>query len=163
MTTQSKTISFGEVDYNNNGKKTNEVTIEITLKYNTLGMPIFSASGNVWNSRKSDIYMGGQCIDSIYNKFKTQLNDRILYKNIMLVWERNHLNDMNAGTPEQTALIEKWKSEGNRYDYSAVCEFLKSIDMYEVEVDGKPYKYGTSWLYREISKEDLEFIQSLLN
>lgn len=81
----------------------------------------------------------------------------------MLVWERNHLNDTNAGTPEQTALIEKWKSEGNKDDYTAVCEFLKSIDMYEVEVDGKPYKYGTSWLYREISKEDLEFIQSLFN
>lgn len=57
MTTQSKTISFGKVAYNGKSKS-NEVTLEVTLKYKN-GKPVFTASGNLWNNRKTDIYMGG--------------------------------------------------------------------------------------------------------
>jgi hypothetical protein len=34
--------------------------------------------------------------------------------------------------------------------------------MYEVEVDGHPYKYGYAWLFRAIPADDLAEIKALL-
>jgi hypothetical protein len=87
---------------------------------------------------------------------------------------------MNAGTPEQTEAIKKWEAEGNRYDYKAVCEYLKEIGLYEVPLDkdaypdvyereaekqetDKPvYRYGHAWLYRAIPEKDLNRIKEII-
>lgn len=157
----TKTISFGKIAYNDK-KRTNLVTVEITLKEDKNGRPVFSASANVWNNRKTDIYMGGQCLDTIYEDYKYQLSDLPLYEEILGLWERNHLNDLNAGTKEQTAAIEAWEAEGNKYDYTEACEYLKSIGMYEVQQGETMYKYGHGWVYREISEDDLKAIREIL-
>jgi len=47
-----KTISFGKVEKN----KLVEINMELSIKDNKI---IFSASGNLWNNRHSDIEMGG--------------------------------------------------------------------------------------------------------
>jgi hypothetical protein len=156
----SKKITFGKVAYNGT-RKTNLVELELSLNIKD-GKPVFSASGNVWNNLHTDIYMGGQCIDSIYKEYRSQLANLPLYRKIMGLWERNHLSDMNAGTAEQTAAIRAWEANGNKYEYTAVCEYLKSIGLYEVQHEGKPYRYGHGWVYREISPSGLEQINSLL-
>lgn len=156
-----KVFEFGKVDGYGSGRKTCLVTLEIELKDRN-GLPVFTASGSVWNSQKSDILQGGQCIDSVYQEYRAQLANLPLYKKIMGLWERNHLNDMNAGTPEQTAAIEDWKKAGNSYDYSAACEYLNSIGLLSVIHEGKTYKYGHGWIYRAISNEDLQAIKELL-
>jgi hypothetical protein len=155
------TLNFGKIDYNSEGKN-NLVTIKIELKENSKGKPIFSASGSIWNSNKSDIEWGGQCIDDIYNYFKDQLENVSLYKEVMQLWERNHLNDLNAGTFEQENAIKEWKKQGNTYDFVKVCEYLKSINLYEVERQDISYKYGSSWIYREIPSEDLNRIKEII-
>ena len=47
--------------------------------------------------------------------------------------------------------------------YSVDCELLKRHGLYEVEVDGKPYKYGHGWLYRAIPESDLNKIRAILD
>lgn len=161
---KSKTISFGKIDYNNNGVKSNEVTIELELKGDKQGRPIFSASGNVWNSRKTDVVWCGQCIDDIYNDYKGQLNNIELYKELLDLWKKYHLNDMKAGLPIQEKVVKEWLSKGNTYVYEIVCNHLKSLGLYEVNAgNGLTYKYGRSWIYSKIPLKDLERINYILN
>ena len=100
----------------------------------------FSASGNCEQGR-----CGGQCLDEILKRNpKSKIVQRI-YK----VWKRWHLNGMKAGVPVQEAAIKAWVKllpKGKRYDYTKACEFLASIDLYEI--DG--YKYGHEWKHETL-------------
>ena len=150
-------ITFGKIDYNENGKETNLITIEIELRVEN-EKKVFSVCGNIWNGNKSDILCGGQCLDTILE----YLPQNKKFKEIYRLWKLYHLNDMNAGTQEQEKAIEEWKNMGNKYEYTKVCEYLKSINLYEIEYNGKPYKYGHSWLYREIPQNDLAKIRNII-
>lgn len=160
-----RTITFGKVDYNENGRKNHLVELEIELK-DYPHKPVFSVCGSVWKPDKRDIVMGGQCIDSIWEYYSDELQNPTLYKEIMELWQKYHLNDLVAGTPEQEAAVSAWKAEGNKYEYDKACEHLKSVGLYEVplEKDGYilPYKYGHSWLYRPIPEQDLQRIVNII-
>ena len=99
--------------------------------------------------------MGGQCLDSINEDFRDQLQNVELWDEIYNLWKMYHLNGMHAGTPEQEQIVEDWENLGHRYDYDEVCDLLKSMGMYEVNYTGigvgrifnnEPYRYGTAWL-----------------
>jgi hypothetical protein len=151
------TLSFGKIDYMNHGRKDCLVTIEIELRKTDKGEEL-SICGNIWNHTKSDIYSGGQNLDKIAKYIKAPF-----FKKIYRLWSLYHLNGMHAGTVEQDVAIDAWKREtGERYDYDKVCEMLKCAGLYEVELDGKPYKYGHSWLFRAIPDEDLLEIRAII-
>ena len=99
-----KTFTFGKIDYNGTGRKAYAVELEVSLKINREGLPVFTASGDVWNTMRTDIVQGGQCIDSIWNEYHSQLKNRVLYMQIMELWTKWHLNDMNAGCKHQRAM-----------------------------------------------------------
>ena len=102
----------------------------------------FSMSGDCGSS-------SGQCLDSINPKNEHQ-------KKLVDLWHRHHLNDMKAGTKEQEKAINDWlKSTKSSYDYTKVCAYLKTINMYQVVHNGKQYKYGHSWL-TEILPSNIE-------
>ena len=159
--TMKKTFNFGKIDGYGNGRKTCEVTIDVELRETEKGKE-FSACGNVWNHLHTDIIMGGQCLDSIAKYVK---NDT--FKLIYKMWEKYHLNGMHAGTHAQEEALEEAVKSGKleRYganNYTETCDYLKSIGLYEVEYNGKPYKYGHGWLFWEIPEEDLKQIEKLL-
>lgn len=154
-----KIFQFGKVAYDGISK-TNLVEVEINIKTDKEDRPVFSASATVWNSSKTDCYLGGQCLDTIIENYGNQLKNKPLYNAILGLWHRNHLNDKNAGTPAQTSAVNEF-IKGKRYEYSEVCEHLKFIGLYEVDLDGSPYKYGHGWIYRDISPEDLDLINTL--
>lgn len=158
-----KVFNFGKVDAYMNGKRNCLVTVDVELKVNREGRDVFTASGNVWNNLKTDIIQGGQCLDDLI-KFRELKNNKQLLL-IHDLWKKYHLNDMNAGTVEQSETLEKWhKENGTRFDYTKDCEYLKSINLYEVTLkDGSSYKYGHAWLYREIPENDLYIIKTLLS
>ena len=88
------------------------------------------------------------------------------------IGKKYHLNGMNAGTPEQEAAIEEWKQAGNRYDYTAACEYLKECGLYEVNFTGKtvgrvynnePYKYGHGWVIEELPPEVITRITEIIS
>ena len=153
----TKTFNLGKIDYYGRGRKINPVTVEVALKEKD-GKPCFSASATVYNQTKTDILACGQCLDSIAKHTKNKQ-----FMELYRLWKLYHLNDMHAGTIEQEKAIEDWESKGNHYDYTSACDYLKSVGLYEVEYNGKPYKYGHAWLYWDIPEYDLKVIQALFN
>lgn len=78
------------------------------------------------------------------------------------IWERWHLNHMNAGTPTQ----EEWvrahyglKHPEVRYDYSTVKEELKAAGLDPDPDSG--YEYGTGWLKENVPDDVLEWLKGL--
>ena len=61
--------------------------------------------------------------------------------------------------------FKEWQSwHSSEWDsYTVDCELLKRHGLYEVEVDGKPYKYGHAWLYRAIPENDMNKIRAILD
>lgn len=172
-------IDFGKIAYCGN-RKVNKVVVRVELKNNKENKPVFSASAMVYNARGTDCVAGGQCLDTLKKFFRGNKK----FNDILGLWERNHLNDMHTGTPEQEKAIkeseenglfaeveeklqkeldEKWtycKHTPSWYDVA--CEVLKQKGLYEVQVEGKPYQYGHGWLYESISDDDLKLINSYI-
>lgn len=99
-----KKISFGKVAptwSRNPHIKTCEITLVLELKEKN-GLPVFTASGNLWNSTHTDIEMGGQCIDDLWNDYQDQMTNKTLFKKIMKLWEKYHLNDTKAWCEHQS-------------------------------------------------------------
>ena len=152
-----KTFNFGKIDFYGRGRKINLVTVTMELRNSEKGEEL-SITGDIWNNLKTDIVCGGQCLDEIAEYIKTPL-----FKELYKYWKLYHLNGMHAGTKEQEQALIQWKNNGNIYNYTKACEYLKSINLYEVEHDGKPYKYGHGWIFEEIPKNDLQRIKELLS
>lgn len=141
--TYTKTFDFGKVAYNGKNKK-NLVRLDVTLKIEG-EKTIFSASGEVWQSNMRDIEMGGQCLDSIWAEFSGQIEDPTLFKQIMRLWEKFHLNDMHAECEHQEKRGETWATHP-----SAECPECG-------------WKLGHGWSYRAIPKPYLGDIITLLD
>lgn len=151
-----KTISFGKHAIASK-RKINAVEVELRLYEKEPGKPVFSACANAWNNLHSGI-VGGQCLDTLA-ELSPELRRNPLYREIIGLWRRNHLNDMHAGTERQEHEIQCWlASTGKKWNYDEVCQHLKEVGLYED--DG--YKYGTGWLYREINPSDLKRIRELM-
>ena len=146
-----KIFEFGKIDFYGTGRKTNAVTIEVELSEGN----VFSACGYIWNIRRTDCVCGGQCLDEIYPFKKNNPTFKAIYE----MWKKHHLNDMHAGTEKQEEALEKAGYTGWANDYEECCKYLKSIGLYE----DNGYKFGTGWLKREISEEDLKIIRGLLS
>lgn len=160
-----KRFTFGKVDYNRSGRKNCAVEVEISLRHNHNSFydkdyEEFTAMGFIYNPRHTDCYAGGQCLDTI-NKF---IPKNSIFKKIYKIWKKYHLNGMHAGTPEQEQAIKEYRERtGKAYDYTDICNYLKSIYLYEVIENGQPYKYGHGWLCREIPEEVKAEIKELLD
>lgn len=141
-------LYLGKCDGYGSGRK----SCEAYLTYELTEDGRFSAQGEIWNSSKTDIIQGGQCVDSVRKFFP--LNQKA--RRIEAIWKRWHLNDMKAGTPEQEDAIKAWKAQGNKYDYTKAVEHLKSIGLYEVN----GYKYGTAWLKEELPQAIIDEVLS---
>ena len=104
----------------------------------------FSASGEISN----DSF--GQNLDEIY-----RLNgDNYFFRRIYKYWKKYHLNDLQAGTQQQTEILKKCPST----DYDDRCEFLKTNDLY---VD-RGYTYGSKWLTQIIPDNVVSEIKKLI-
>ena len=182
-----KNFDFGKIDYAGTGKRY-AVTVDVELRtkggekaftidrntheriYTGETTPVyveFAASGTIWNTKHTDCMTAGQCLDTIAKYVKDPA-----FLEIYAFWKKYHLNGMNAGTPEQEQAIKEWEAAGNKYEYKAVCEYLKSVGLYEVNYtglsvgrrfDNEPYTYGHAWLVRKIPGDDLIRIEHMLN
>ena len=153
-----KTFNFGKVRFNNN-RKENLVTVDIKLTDDGC----FTASGMIWNRIQTDCIAGGQCLDTI----KECLPNNKTFNQIYNIWKLYHLNDMNAGSPKQTEIINKYfNSNPFPYDYDLVCSALDSLGLLDDNsyiYNDKPYRYGSAWLKTEIPAPVKNQITSLLN
>ena len=153
-----KTIEFGKHAIASN-RRINSVDVTLELSQDKQGRDVFSACAYAWNNLHTDIVTGGQCLDTLAGRSRALRNNR-LYMEILGLWQRNHLNDMHAGTRAQEKAVDEWLAgTGRRYDYGEACEYLKSIGLYE----DNGYKYGHGWQYYDISDEDLKRIKEIIN
>ena len=155
MTNKHKTFDFGKIDYNQTGKKINLVTIEITFNGTK-----FTASGNVWNSKRTDLISCGQNLDELYDYFY----ENSLFLKIYSLWKQYHLNDLTPGTPKQMAFLDsiKDKKPFKAEFYTWECEQLEKVNLLTDNLEGNPYKYGTAWLVNEIPSDIKEDINKLM-
>ena len=138
------TVRCGKADFFGTGRKVNEVDVDIELKEKDEGMAL-SLVGSVWNARKTDIVVGGQCQDELAKLPQFQEGGK--YRELIELWKW-HLNDMRAGTEWQEKILDEWKAghPGEQLDYAKACEVLKARKAYS----DKGYKYGSKWLYRPL-------------
>ena len=145
-----KTIALGKIDYNGSGRKNCAVDIEVTLEDGRL-----SICGNIWNPRRTDCYSCGQNLHTIAEYFPHDSK----VKRIIEVWQRWHLNDMKAGTPNQEAWLKdhKAESDAHRLDhYGWACDALAAAGL---NPDGD-YAYGSAWLKEELPAEVIAEVES---
>ena len=140
--------------------KRNTIEIELTLENTSSGYK-FAASGAIWNQNMTDWRTGGQNIDSILKlarKGNLSKSALAVLEEISDLWEKYHLNSMQPGTEEQEKALE-----GFFGNYEACSNRLKELGLFEVQYNGKPYKYGHGRIYKPIPEEDLARIWNLLN
>ena len=151
-------FNFGKIAYGRSTRKVNPVEVKVEL-YTRDNKVVFTASGTIYNSRKTDCYCAGQCLDEIAMFLQ---NPKFI--TIHKLWKKYHLNDMHAGTPEQEQLVDDYfKAEHKNYNYDEAKKVLEDNNMLTVKLpDGTDYTYGTGWLYEPIPEEDLNTIVKLL-
>lgn len=135
--------------YNNN------LVLTVNLQETEPGRPVLSIIG-VMGGSAGQIYKdvrNSHCFDFRNGWTQEKLNT------LLDVWEKYHLNDCNAGTPEQTEILRPWfevtKYPGNSYENQ-----LKQLDKYGMKVHNG-HLYGSKWLYLPIPADVLEFLHSL--
>lgn len=125
-------------------KDGNRNVVNLKIKINKEG--VFSISGDISSC-------GGQIYDEI-------LPANIYQEKLINYWKKYHLNDMHAGTLKQEKALDRWYLTYNRdVGYDRKVEYLKSINMY----NDNGYRYGTSWLKRELSHNFEKKIDNLCN
>ena len=80
------------------------------------------------------------------------------------IWERWHLNDLQAGSPAQTAYLDAHPVTDRLNHYTKACEALKSAGLNpdpNYIHNGKPYAYGSAWLRVEVPEDALQFLHAL--
>lgn len=100
--------------------------------------------------------MGGSCgqiVDSIKPLGEAQTK-------LIEIWNKYHLNDMNAGTIKQTQVIDKWKDEGNKYDYYKAKQLLSSIKPDGTVMNALEYQAYVEGL-KKIINETKEFSEHM--
>lgn len=144
---------IGKVDYNNSGRRNCEAVITWELENGR-----FTMSAEIWNPRHTDIYCGGQCVDTVAAYFPN--NAKV--QRMLAIWQDWHLNDMMAGSPAQTAWL-KANESAHRCDYVSACTQLTEAGINPDQgylYNGKPYKYGSAWLKRELPADVVAEIES---
>ena len=106
---------------------------------------------------------GGQCLDTLMKIYEEQ-NVFVPYNIALLtgLWEKYHLNDLHAGTPEQEDYLHSIGITGFANNYEKCCEELKKVNLYECEWKGKKSYFGGSWFHWDIPAEEIERIYEIL-
>lgn len=124
--------------------KSYKVNLEVELTDDN----VFSVSGEVFRT-DNDWLMCGQCLDELAQYSSIKNNPK--FKQVYEWWKEWHLNDMHAGTEKQESALEQAGLTAFAGEYDKCCKYLESIGLL---VDNG-YKFGTSWLKREIPSETL--------
>lgn len=160
---------LGYVDYNHTGKANCEAAITWELIDGR-----FSMQAEIWNLRKTDIYQGGQCVDTVAALFPHNAKAQ----RMVAIWQRWHLNDMRAGCEHQRAAgwatrpidptkplntygrhsPDQQSDSWNMLVWVTRKEHPAGLLSFPCEVCG--YRYGSAWLREEIPADVAAEIQS---
>ena len=89
---------------------------------------------------------------------RVKAKDLEMFDFLMSTWYKYHLNDMKAGTKQQSATLEGSGCKGWASSYDEDCAKLESLGL----LYDRGYKYGTSWLYMPIDSETLAKLDEIM-
>ena len=99
----------------------------------------------------------GQCRDFIEKRIGNfSEKDQVLIKELMNIWRKYHLNAFISGTKLQMGALEDFKSQSTD-EYKEKYKYLEDNNL----LYDRGYKYDSSWLYKEIPGDVIDFIKSL--
>jgi len=81
---------------------------------------------------------------------------------LIKIWNRWHLNNLRAGSPNQESALRNTKI--TRAFYPQAIAYLESLGLHpdpNCLVNGKPYSYGSRWLKEELPEEVIKYLESL--
>ena len=146
---------------------TDTVFIRYELREGKHGL-VFSAQGEIYSKTgrgDRDCMSCGQNLEEIARMFPNHTK----LQEFVQIWRDWHLNDMNAGTPEQMAFLKTYLIADKGRWYESACQGLKDNNLYEVPVTdemrkqgikGETYRFGYAWLYHPLPQEIVEKIKS---
>ena len=108
----------------------------------------------------------GQIYDDIQDLIPDNGWTQEMVDEFLDVWRKWHLNDLQPGTHRQMDFLREWRKgrEILSYDYKDECKALEQVGLLEDDqhmVEGKPYRYGSSWIRFELPAEVLGFLRGL--
>lgn len=80
------------------------------------------------------------------------------------IWENWHLNDMQAGSPAQTAYLKAHPVPRSADHYTATVHALTAAGLNPAPDyihNGKPYQYGSAWLFKEVPADVVQWLHQL--
>lgn len=125
MNVINKDISFGKIDYYGRGRRINEITLHITIRYDTINQ--LSISGAIWNGNRTDHICGGQCLDEIY-EYRDRLKNPELFDELYFYWKKYHLKS----TPNNIIIRVEEIIEGD-YEQSEESQRARIALVFEVD------------------------------
>lgn len=135
-----KRFDFGKIDYYGRGSRRNAVTVDVEYTEKD-GKKVFTASGMIWNSTRTDCICGGQCLDTIAQYIKNPT-----FKQILRLWNLYHLNDMHPECEHQAAAgwREKAAEKVTLYKFTLTPETMtqaRKLEEAAIEAakQGKPF------------------------
>ena len=157
---------LGKVDYRGTGKRYKAyVEFELSPDGN------FTMSGEIWNTKETDIVAGGQMVNELVKYFP---HDTRL-KRMVEIWQRYHLNEMHPGCEHQrtmgweTLKLDDTKETGWHIDTKTANLAMWAYPIgspdnkfggfeHEKGVLCKPcpvcgYKFGSAWRKEEIPED----------
>lgn len=123
----------------------------------------FAMCAEVWNLRKDDILIGGQCVAEVAAMFPADEKA----KRMVAIWKRWHLNNMIAGSPAQEEWLRENPIDPAEYAYpknyyEVACAKLEAAGLNPdpgYRHKGHPYAYGHAWLKEDLPAHVVEEIQ----
>lgn len=152
-----KVIRIGKV-------KPNRKKIDVFCKIKFDGKRL-SISGVVGPLQSGNVSAGGGCgqiVGSVaagdFVEFADGWNKATVSKFFEL-WDRWHLNDLQAGSPAQQEAIRN-----SGLSYQEAVEKLEALGLNpdpNYLHNNKPYRYGSAWLMEEVPQEVIDFLDKL--
>lgn len=135
-----------------------ELEIELTDdgKFSVCGGVYINKWSHYLGTCEKDYIMGGQCLDELARYSSIKNNSK--FKQVYEWWKKWRLNDIHAGTEKQEQALEDAGLTGWANEYLKCCDYLESIGL----LYDNGYKFGTSWLKREIPAEIQEQMRNFI-
>ena len=108
---------------------------------------------------------GGQIImsDWLIENYGQGIDAEIVQE-LRRIWEKWHLNDLQAGSPAQTAYLEANPVTDRANYYESACAALAAAGLNPAPDyihNGKPYQYGSAWLRVDVPEDVLQWLHQL--
>lgn len=118
----------------------------------------FAMSGGIWEANKRDYIACGQIVDEVADYFP----EDIKLQRMRAIWQRWHLNDMQAGSKSQMDWLRANPIPEGEYRYPKSYYGVASSRLAGAGLnpDADGYRYGHAWKMEELPAEVIAEIES---